>query len=603
MHSQQTFLKKVWEHPFTLILVISCLIYLPALYFAPFVYDDDFHVFSNFDVNRADSLEGFFYFIKNSLTPIPFLVWKAIAYTFGNQQTWAFRLFNIIIHSLNGYLILKLSLTFWNKLNDDKLKEYGNAYQFACLTTAIYLIHPTQVESVIWISSLRGLLATSFSLLSLRYFFKLDNFGDDEKVVEGKSGASFLSLTFFFILGLLCKPTIAPIIIFGILLLSNIKKKLDKVTIGLLGNLVLAALFLSFIHTSDVFSQYLKNMPFSLKSQLFLSSLSTYLVNLLLPFRLNFDYQINPFVISYLLETKQTGALFIISTLFMGLCLSCLVIKKHRTLGVLFLSILILLSPHVGIVNHDFHNISVVADRYLNLVLLPFSWLGALFLIKVTNWSKQRFQRIPAQSVTFFIIISLFFISLFQVRRWGEPERFLLSSDQYMELRPAILNGIASSYLRKGNYEMAKKALRRSINNAENPSTAIGLLIDIYQEAPSSVDREFILERINSSKYQPPLSHLLPLSKLYLEEGDIVKAEKYIQRSISETYNVEQAYSLLVDIKDYSKNFLTNQFRILEDYSFQKGQFDKAIFYLNEQIKLSPKSSELKERLKTYKKK
>ncbi|MDA1233002.1 MAG: hypothetical protein O2856_19735 [Planctomycetota bacterium] len=82
------------------------------------------------------------------LTILSFL----IDHTIWGQNPGGYHATNILLHLLNGVLVFLL------------LKRMTGNLFVAWLTAALFLIHPVQIESVVWISSRKGLLCSAFML-------------------------------------------------------------------------------------------------------------------------------------------------------------------------------------------------------------------------------------------------------------------------------------------------------------------------------------------------------------------------------------------------------------------------------------------------------
>ena len=91
--------------------------------------------------------------------PVTYTGWTWIAQTTANQngdlRPEPFRTLNLLIHATNSVLV------FW------LLYLLVQAMRPALLGAILFAIHPLQVESVVWIPELRGLLAALFSLMAL----------------------------------------------------------------------------------------------------------------------------------------------------------------------------------------------------------------------------------------------------------------------------------------------------------------------------------------------------------------------------------------------------------------------------------------------------
>ncbi|NNN07319.1 MAG: hypothetical protein HKL90_15620 [Elusimicrobia bacterium] len=157
---------KLFRQPIFWLLLATALVYSPLIA-AGFVYDDwwmiprnpairGIHLLRYFldPATLADPAAGFAGDVYRPLTTLSFAV---------DFKMWALRpgfyhLENILLHLANGYLLWRL-LGLWLKNKAEAL-----------LATALFLLHPVQVEAVSWIGQRTNLLSTFALLGALHYF-------------------------------------------------------------------------------------------------------------------------------------------------------------------------------------------------------------------------------------------------------------------------------------------------------------------------------------------------------------------------------------------------------------------------------------------------
>ncbi len=130
-----------------------------------FVWDDKPYIILNDYVKNFD-LKGLLteYHVGN-YHPLTMLS-LAIEYALVKEQTWLYHLDNLILHTLNSWLVFRII----QKLN-------GN-FWVAFFTGALFAIHPLHVESVAWAAERKDVLYTIFLLLSIWYYLKFDETQD-----------------------------------------------------------------------------------------------------------------------------------------------------------------------------------------------------------------------------------------------------------------------------------------------------------------------------------------------------------------------------------------------------------------------------------------
>lgn len=121
---------------------------------------------------------------------LDFTIWRGL-----NPE--GYHLTNIIIHTLNGFLVYRLLI----RLHGERL--------VALVAASIFLLHPVQVESVGWISERKGLLSLFFALVSWLWYCC---YRDAE---EGKGWFAFSVSLAAFLLSMLAKTSsvVLPVIL------------------------------------------------------------------------------------------------------------------------------------------------------------------------------------------------------------------------------------------------------------------------------------------------------------------------------------------------------------------------------------------------------
>ncbi len=76
-------------------------------------------------------------------------------YSWTGMDPTGYHATNILLHAVNGVLVCML------------ISQLTGSWGVGWLSAALFLVHPVQIESVVWISSRKGLLSASFMLLAL----------------------------------------------------------------------------------------------------------------------------------------------------------------------------------------------------------------------------------------------------------------------------------------------------------------------------------------------------------------------------------------------------------------------------------------------------
>ena len=165
-------------------------------------WDDNGYVTSNLTIQRVtweNIKTAFTSLYMGNYAPVQILSYM-FDYSIWGMRPAGFIFTNILIHTANGilfyYLLTRLS---WQRLA-------------ACAAALIFLIHPVQVESVVWVSERKNVLSMLFFLLSLIWYI----------IYREKSGKQqgllYVSSMIAFILALLTKSVavVLPLVLIAL---------------------------------------------------------------------------------------------------------------------------------------------------------------------------------------------------------------------------------------------------------------------------------------------------------------------------------------------------------------------------------------------------
>ncbi len=141
-----------------LLIGLILLVYFPALR-AGFVWDDEAYVLNNWTLRNLHGLWEIWFSPHDMVQyyPLTFTsLW--INYQIGGLQPFGYHLVNVLLHSLNCFLL-------WRLL--DRLKVPG-----AWFAALLFAIHPVEVESVAWVTERKNVLSGFFYFSSLLSFLR-----------------------------------------------------------------------------------------------------------------------------------------------------------------------------------------------------------------------------------------------------------------------------------------------------------------------------------------------------------------------------------------------------------------------------------------------
>jgi len=119
------------------------------------------------------------------------------------DHPWGFHFTNVLLHAVNSVLLFSLLLAF--------CKKPWRAFFFA----ALWAVHPLRVESVAWVTERKDVLSGLFALLSVGAYVwagrRMSAPGGAPSPARALSLPPTIAALLFFALGLLVKPSLAPI--------------------------------------------------------------------------------------------------------------------------------------------------------------------------------------------------------------------------------------------------------------------------------------------------------------------------------------------------------------------------------------------------------
>lgn len=147
----------IWHKiiPSTIISLITYLVYLPTFKY-PFIYDDMPTITENIHVLNGNFLTTNVIFAFNRWIS---RIYHSFIYKIWGKNPTPFRIINLSMHIIIGLLIF---FTFFKLLSNLKQNSFAqkNAYLISLFTSCLFLLHPTQTQTVTYITqmSLEGMV-------------------------------------------------------------------------------------------------------------------------------------------------------------------------------------------------------------------------------------------------------------------------------------------------------------------------------------------------------------------------------------------------------------------------------------------------------------
>jgi len=208
-----TLLGKPWFLALVLV-VATFLAYMPAMR-AGFIWDDQAHVTNNVNLRSADGLWRIwlepeasqqYYPLQLSSYWLEFHLWAL--------HPLGYHLVNVLLHAANAILL-------WQVLR--RLQVPG-----AWLAAAIFAVHPVEVESAVWISERKNVLAGMFYLLALLALFRFWPLTADAGENRKSDWRFYLRGLFLFVCALLSKTVACSLPAVMVLLIWWKKGRVEK---------------------------------------------------------------------------------------------------------------------------------------------------------------------------------------------------------------------------------------------------------------------------------------------------------------------------------------------------------------------------------------
>lgn len=396
-----------------------------------------------------------------------------------------FHTFNLIFHILNGILVFLILRQLLKK--SDWISFAG---------ALLFLLHPVQVESVAWVSELRGQLAAFFGFLSiLIYINYLDG---QKKLKKGDKIAKYPWLCIpALILSFLSKPSavVFPLIIVAIDFIFY-KRSIKEVfkSVWWMALAIIPIMIRAKLAESNVPEDF--GAPLWARPFVFFDSLSFYLVKIIAPLNLVADYGRRP-------QYVMTQPTFYFSWLLPVILLAVsIILKKHRQalLGALAIFTIGFLTVS-GLVTFYFQDWSTVADRYIYVSMLGF----AIFFVYVLSIIGNERLRVLFAAI---VLIACSLLALNQVPVWrNEVTLWENVINKYPGRSSYAYTGRGYYYLEEGKHTQAladfDKALEINPKNSRALYNRGNIFFDTgdYEKAIRDYSNALDLKLINPNVY------------------------------------------------------------------------------------------------------
>jgi tetratricopeptide (TPR) repeat protein len=450
-------------------------------------------------------------------------------------RTFSYHLINLVLHLINCLLVYFITLRTWFYLKSINSEHKENEIHFIALFTAVlFLLHPIQTESVVYIMSRSEVFAGTFYLCSI-LLFQVYISKDWPRRVGFKFVVLFIPV--FFLIGFSVKQTLItlPLVLLLYFLFGQdsqsasirwLNKNKWKIGITILVGISLLfhklltdELFLTGESTAgeDIGRlNYMLTQP----SVIFYY----YLKLLLFPINLNIDPDI-------VLITEWWSWKFITASIGIAVLIFFSYRAKEKRLLLYFISwFLIVLSPSSSIITLS----DLAAEHRTYLASYSFYAVIAFFVYKVTHLNSKSYPKkcrdtLLVISIFIFIIFSILTIKRNQiwaseVSLWSDT---LKKSPQ--KIRPVI--NIAQAYTKVGNFDLAIRYYEKAMDLNPNVFATNYNLGNLYLVRGREEDALRLLSTAAFISPKKPETHGL-LGEIYLKRKQIELARFHLNLAV-----------------------------------------------------------------------
>ncbi|NOY52649.1 MAG: tetratricopeptide repeat protein [Deltaproteobacteria bacterium] len=473
-------------------------VYAPALsngFLA--IWDDPAYITANPDIagiTLAHLKAVFSHIYVENYAPIHLLSYM-MDYALYGLSAAGFHLTNNLVHGFNGALVFLL------------IYRVSKDLSLSILSALLFALHPVQVESVVWLSERKTILAAAFGLGSFLVFLRF---------LDRRGRGLYVSALLLFAAALLSKASVVilPLLFLVYLLLFPHEKRHLWFPVIPFFLLAAAGAVLTVMTQRRVIVPYYGGSPYATALTM-LPVLAEYLRIFLFPFNLSPSYQ------PVIYRTFFTPQVFL-SLLFL-LMLVFLVWRLRRDREVLFWAawVFIPLLPVLQIIPF----VTIMNDRYLYLSLIGMAPL----MVKTI---RRAAGRNGAVMVTALILALILPQTISRARLWRPgPDLWLDAIRHYPENETLYLQ-LATVYQKGGRIRAAETAFRKAAAIDSGDLTLHKKYGALLMQAGRDEDAKRELQRVYDAGRRD-VELLSNLAYACLDTGDPVSALQHFREALS----------------------------------------------------------------------
>ena len=450
-------------------LVLLSLVTFANSFSNAFVWDDEEQIVANAAVHSLANIQYFFSgstFNSGGAGQLGGLYYKplmsvsyATIYSIFGPRPFFFHFIQTLLHGINAVLVMRfLYYLFYEadfQKNAKKVLTSQQAFWLAGFLAALFVVHPINVESVVYIASMQEVLFMVFGLGAVLVALRQEMDWRRVVMVGGLLLASLLS-----------KETgIIWLLSGGLMLWLFQIKKLERYLVAA-GGAVAVYAFLRFA-VAEVFLEKHGLSPITLMS---FSERLLSLPKIVWFYFLTYFFPQRLLIAQHWVVTELTVAdfwwpvLFVIGLVFFGLVISWYVWRSHSVFWKQWVIFPVLLGMGLGLHLQIFPLDMTVADRWFYLPQIGV--LGLLSVLGIVGWQTAKKRVWLGMKPGFFsktmVVIGIILVALLMVRSWVRNTTWkngleLYSHDAQYVQSFDLENNLGVEYFRAGQIELAKQ--------------------------------------------------------------------------------------------------------------------------------------------------
>ncbi|NCD41181.1 MAG: tetratricopeptide repeat protein [Bacteroidia bacterium] len=190
-------------------------IYIPSIAYS-YQFDDIIHIADNQHISSIDPYKDVSFWATHWHRPFSKFTFTLTSFLNDNQPQ-GHRWINIILHFINGVLVYFLFLKIITKTIGFDDKQADKNKITALFIAGIFLVHPIQIQSVVYIIQRMNLLSAFFTFSALLLYIKgRDSYGEKKSILL--TGLCYLFALIAMLLGIMSKQNAAVILLLIIML-------------------------------------------------------------------------------------------------------------------------------------------------------------------------------------------------------------------------------------------------------------------------------------------------------------------------------------------------------------------------------------------------